>query len=67
MENRAQLPEWEYVRRKISRSFTLATKRVKPSASVLSRVFAGMTIFQPLFQTLRPTRRELVNSAGTLP
>jgi hypothetical protein len=55
------------VRRKISRSFTLATKRFKPSASVLSRVFAGMTIFLPLFQTLRPTRRALENAADTVP
>ena len=48
-------------------SFTLATKRLRPSVSVLRRVLAGMTIFQPLFQTLRPTRRELVNSVGTVP
>ena len=46
-------------------SFTLRTKRVRPSCSLLCRVLAGMTIFQPPFHTLRPTRRELENSAGT--
>ena len=45
-------------------SFALRMKRSKPSPGTVSRVWAGITSFQFGFQTLRPIRRRLVNSAG---
>ena len=66
-EKREQFREAEQVRRKISISFTLATKRFRPAVSLLRREQAGMTRFPVLSQTLRATRRERESSAGTVP